>query len=79
MAAFTRATKLDAPTRRRRLYAFLARKGYDSERMRTAMQRVLDADEAADAHLAAALPHLFSGDYVGEHWVSTFALLALTG
>lgn len=36
------------------------------------------ADEAADAHLAAALPHLFSGDYVGEHWVSTFALLALT-
>ena len=36
------------------------------------------ADEAARAHLAAALPHLFSGEYVGEHWVSTFALLALT-
>ena len=30
----------------------------------------------ADAHLAAALPHL-SGDYAGEHWLGTFALLAL--
>ena len=37
------------------------------------------AAAAADAHLAAALPHLFSGEYVGEHWVSSFALLALTG
>lgn len=34
---------------------------------------------AADRHLDAALPHLFSGEYVGEHWVTTFALLALTG
>jgi hypothetical protein len=31
---------------------------------------------AADEHLAAALPHL-SGDYMGEHWLATFALLAL--
>jgi hypothetical protein len=31
---------------------------------------------AADAHLAAALPHI-SGDYVGEHWLASFALLAL--
>lgn len=32
--------------------------------------------EAADAHLAAALPHV-TGDYMGEHWLATFALLAL--
>ncbi|RZT53015.1 DUF2891 family protein [Sphingomonas sp. BK036] len=30
----------------------------------------------ADAHLAAALPHL-ADDYMGEHWLATFALLAL--
>lgn len=32
---------------------------------------------AADAHLAASLPHV-SGDYMGEHWLASFALLALT-
>ena len=32
--------------------------------------------ETADAHLAAAWPHL-SGDYMGEHWLASFALLAL--
>ena len=31
---------------------------------------------AADAHLAASLPHV-TGDYMGEHWLATFALLAL--
>lgn len=31
----------------------------------------------ADRHLAAALPHL-QGDYMGEHWLASFALLALT-
>ena len=36
------------------------------------------AADAADRPLAAAMPHLFSGEYVGEHWVTTFALLALT-
>jgi len=30
----------------------------------------------ADEHLAAAWPHL-AGDYAGEHWLATFALLAL--
>jgi hypothetical protein len=30
----------------------------------------------ADAHLAAALPHL-ADDYMGEHWLASFALLAL--
>lgn len=31
---------------------------------------------AALNHLAAAIPHV-SGDYMGEHWLATFALLAL--
>ena len=31
---------------------------------------------AAEEHLAAALPHV-SGDYMGEHWLASFALLAL--
>ncbi len=32
--------------------------------------------DAADAHLAASIPHV-AGDYMGEHWLATFALLAL--
>jgi hypothetical protein len=31
---------------------------------------------AGEAHLAAAMPHV-TGDYVGEHWLASFALLAL--
>ena len=31
---------------------------------------------AADAHIAASLPHV-AGDYMGEHWLATFATLAL--
>jgi len=31
----------------------------------------------ADHHVAASLPHV-AGDYAGEHWLSTFALLAMT-
>jgi hypothetical protein len=31
----------------------------------------------AQAHLAASLPHVTSGHYEGEHWLATFALLAL--
>jgi hypothetical protein len=34
------------------------------------------AKTAADEHLKAALPHLTS-DYAGEHWLASFALLAL--
>ena len=34
------------------------------------------AANAASVHLAAALPHI-SGDYMGEHWLASFALLAL--
>jgi hypothetical protein len=33
---------------------------------------------ATRAHLAAALPYVASGDFVGEHWLPTFAVLALT-
>ncbi|MDG2532124.1 DUF2891 domain-containing protein [Sphingomonas sp. HITSZ_GF] len=33
---------------------------------------------AADAHLAAAIDHV-AGDYMGEHWLASFALLALEG
>jgi hypothetical protein len=34
--------------------------------------------EAAGTHLSASLPHV-SGDYAGEHWLATFAALALLG
>jgi hypothetical protein len=34
------------------------------------------ARETARAHLDASLPHV-AGDYMGEHWLATFALLAL--
>ncbi len=34
------------------------------------------ARDAADRHLAASLPHV-AGDYMGEHWLATFAMLAL--
>ena len=34
------------------------------------------AQVAARAHLSAALPHV-SGDYMGEHWLASFAMLAL--
>jgi Protein of unknown function (DUF2891) len=34
------------------------------------------AHETADQHLAASLPHV-AGDYAGEHWLATFATLAL--
>lgn len=33
-------------------------------------------EHVAQAHLAAALPHL-ADDYMGEHWLASFALLAL--
>jgi hypothetical protein len=35
------------------------------------------ARDAAERHLAASLPHV-RGDYMGEHWLASFALLALT-
>ena len=38
--------------------------------------RELGRPEFAENHLEAALPHV-SGDYMGEHWLQSFALLAL--
>lgn len=38
--------------------------------------RDLGEDAAAQHHLDAALPHV-TGDYMGEHWLASFALLAL--
>ena len=35
------------------------------------------ARDTADRHLDASLPYV-AGDYMGEHWLATFALLALT-
>jgi len=35
------------------------------------------AETAAQEHVAASLPHV-AGDYMGEHWLASFALLALT-
>ena len=37
-----------------------------------------EAEAAAERHIAASLPHV-AGDYMGEHWLATFALLALAG
>jgi hypothetical protein len=34
--------------------------------------------ELARKHLEAALPHVASGDYAGEHWLGSFAVYALT-
>lgn len=42
----------------------------DDQGARTALM------QRADAHLDAALPHV-AGDYMGEHWLASFAMLAL--
>ncbi len=34
--------------------------------------------DAAERHIAASLPHV-AGDYMGEHWLASFAALALEG
>jgi hypothetical protein len=34
------------------------------------------AEDAARVHISASLPHV-AGDYMGEHWLASFALLAL--
>jgi hypothetical protein len=33
--------------------------------------------DEANRHLAAGMPHVVGGDYVGEHWLASFAALAL--
>src|SRR5262245_39785622 len=34
--------------------------------------------EEAERHLEAGMPHVVGGDYAGEHWLASFALLALS-
>ena len=34
------------------------------------------AHGSAEEHMAAAMPHV-AGDYMGEHWLASFALLAM--
>ncbi|SFE69813.1 Protein of unknown function [Chitinophaga sp. CF118] len=34
--------------------------------------------QMANEHLEAAIPHVASGDYAGEHWLASFAVYALT-
>ena len=38
----------------------------------------LGLEDAAQANLVAAMPHVAGGDYVGEHWLASFAVLALS-
>jgi Protein of unknown function (DUF2891) len=37
---------------------------------------LLNIEQVIDRHIESALPHV-AGDYMGEHWLATFALLAL--
>jgi hypothetical protein len=34
-------------------------------------------DKAVQSHLDSAMPHVTGGEYAGEHWLASFALLAL--
>jgi hypothetical protein len=38
----------------------------------------LDKPDEARRHLEAGMPHVVGGDYAGEHWLASFALLALS-
>jgi hypothetical protein len=38
----------------------------------------LGKPEPAKAHLDAGMPHVVGGHYAGEHWLASFALLALS-
>ncbi|HEX6266564.1 MAG TPA: DUF2891 domain-containing protein [Burkholderiales bacterium] len=40
--------------------------------------RLLGFEELSSLHLRAGLPHVIGGDYAGEHWLATFAALALS-
>jgi len=39
--------------------------------------RLLGFEEHFSEHLEAGMPHVVGGDYAGEHWLASFALLAL--
>ena len=42
-------------------------------------RRVPILEEAADRHVAAGMQGVASGDYMGAHWLASFATLALSG
>ena len=42
-----------------------------------AFRSVAELREMADAHLTAALPLACSGAWMGDHWLHTFAVVAL--
>jgi hypothetical protein len=39
---------------------------------------LLGLEELAKAHLEAGMPHVVGADYAGEHWLASFAMLALS-
>jgi hypothetical protein len=39
---------------------------------------ILGFENLAKEHLEAGMPHVVGGDYAGEHWLASFALLALS-
>ena len=45
----------------------------------TALGGRTDLDHAAAAHLAASLDRVCGDDYMVEHWLAAYAVLALTG
>jgi hypothetical protein len=38
----------------------------------------LGFEDLSKEHLEAGMPHVVGGDYAGEHWLASFALLALS-
>jgi hypothetical protein len=40
-------------------------------------RRIPLLDAAAEAHLSAGLPHVIADDFTSDHWLATFAVLAL--
>ncbi|MBL7699968.1 MAG: DUF2891 domain-containing protein [Chitinophagaceae bacterium] len=46
-----------------------------ADHIKTNREKVL---EQANIHMSAALPHVASGDYMGEHWLASFAVYAIT-
>jgi len=40
--------------------------------------RLLGFEELSNDHLEAGMPHVIGGEYAGEHWLASFALLALS-
>jgi Protein of unknown function (DUF2891) len=39
---------------------------------------LLGLEKLSEQHVEAAMPHVVGGDYAGEHWLASFALLALS-